>query len=554
MESFNINLIPGRNNPVCHVSQYDKGRTIRVNLFEGSSVYTLTGAETVTANVRKPDGNIVTSTLTNTSDSYVEIITTEQMTACAGSNICELAIENGADLIGTLNFVMEVERSPLEGGIASQSEIYNLETQINAMVLLAVADQYDSANVIFDNAPTAGHGVPYTVTSDGLKTAIDAKPDAPVDSASGVVASFRTAVTLPLIDAVCEIPYDANGYTEINVTHCGKNLFSYDLPIHEGYWTGSSYTGSDNTITLDNATGWDNVRIPVAEGSTITISGMQAQSGVYSAFLGSDDASDVITRFLNASTNGTKTVPAGAKFLSLCAYNMKLNAPNYPNAQVEVGSLETAFEAYNGQTDNVSWSGVAGTIYGGNVDLTTGVLTVTYNADGTQKVTPDTYSLTPVVINQLNGVNNIFGDVGGQTSVRYCTSIAQDIVDIAEANLSTVAKTGSYNDLTNKPTFQNFTSLVTFNETQGGGTVFNYKDGAIYLIYQGEAKTHAANDLLFTLPSGYRPSAAETIIPCIKNSNAYGNIKITGTDGKCVVNTISANSGGRIYFNAVIVL
>ena len=83
MESFNINLIPGRNNPVCHVSQYDKGRTIRVNLFEGSSVYTLTGAETVTANVRKPDGNIVTSTLTNTSDSYVEIITTEQMTACS---------------------------------------------------------------------------------------------------------------------------------------------------------------------------------------------------------------------------------------------------------------------------------------------------------------------------------------------------------------------------------------------------------------------------------------------------------------------------------------
>lgn len=226
MESFNINLIPGRNNPVCHVSQYDKGRTIRVNLFEGSSVYTLTGAETVTANVRKPDGNIVTSTLTNTSDSYVEIITTEQMTACAGSNICELAIENGADLIGTLNFVMEVERSPLEGGIASQSEIDNLETQINAMVVLAVADQYDSANVIFDNAPTAGHGIPYTVTSDGLKTALDAKPDAPVDSASGVVASFSTAVTLPLVDAVCEIPYDANGYTKINVTHCGKNLFS----------------------------------------------------------------------------------------------------------------------------------------------------------------------------------------------------------------------------------------------------------------------------------------------------------------------------------------
>lgn len=174
MEQFNLNLIPGGTRPVCHASQYDIGRTIRINLFEGTSVFTLTGAETISLSVRKPDGNVVTAAVTNTSGSYVEIETTEQMTACHGSNLCELKLEEGGDVIGTLNFILEVEQDPLEGGVQSASEIDNLETQVAGMVATEVANQYDSANVIFDNDPTAGHGIGYAVTSEGVKNAIDA--------------------------------------------------------------------------------------------------------------------------------------------------------------------------------------------------------------------------------------------------------------------------------------------------------------------------------------------------------------------------------------------
>lgn len=184
METFNLNIIPGKTCPVCHASQYDIGRIIRINLFENAAVYTLDGTETVSISVRKPDGNVVTESVTNTSDSYVEFVTTEQMTACHGSNLCELKLEKGADVIGTMNFILEVEQDPLEGGVQSASEIDNLQTQIAGMVATEVADQYDSANVIFDAAPTAGHGVPYTVTSEGIKNEIDtvnaaiaAKPD-----------------------------------------------------------------------------------------------------------------------------------------------------------------------------------------------------------------------------------------------------------------------------------------------------------------------------------------------------------------------------------------
>ena len=113
---------------------------------------------------------MVTESVTNTSSTYVVIETTEQMTACDGANLCELRIEDGGDRIGTLNFVMECEKSP-DTGITSQTEINNLETLVDGFTALAVADQYDSANVIFDAIPTAGHGNGYAPTSECITLA-----------------------------------------------------------------------------------------------------------------------------------------------------------------------------------------------------------------------------------------------------------------------------------------------------------------------------------------------------------------------------------------------
>ena len=135
MEQINLNLIPGRTMPVAHASQYDVGRTIRFNLFEGDTIYTLDGTETVNVNVRKVDGNIVTATLTATASmTYVEVVTTEQMTACAGSNLAEIQIIKSGTTIGSLNFILDVEADPIAGGVQSETEIYNLTEQISDIV------------------------------------------------------------------------------------------------------------------------------------------------------------------------------------------------------------------------------------------------------------------------------------------------------------------------------------------------------------------------------------------------------------------------------------
>ena len=169
MEILNLNLIPNGTNPVVHCSQYDEGRVFRFNLFNGSAVYVLDGTETIECDVKKPDGNIVTVAVPNTSDSYIDVTSTLQMCACSGNSLGTIKITKGGTELYTLNFLLSCERSPLENGIESDSAIHNLETQISN----AVADQYDSNNVIFDNDPTTGHGIGYTVTSEGIKTAID---------------------------------------------------------------------------------------------------------------------------------------------------------------------------------------------------------------------------------------------------------------------------------------------------------------------------------------------------------------------------------------------
>lgn len=100
---------------------------------------------------------------------------------------------------------------------------------------------------------------------------------------------------------------------------------------------------------------------------------------------------------------------------------------------------------------------------------------------------------------------------------------------------------------------ENFQSQVTFAEGESPAHAHFYKAGKIcYVYYQGTAKTHSANDALFTLPAGYRP-ATQTYAIFSKNANAYGTILIN-TDGSVKVAMISdATTPGRIYFNAVYV-
>lgn len=135
MERILLDLIPGRGLSTCHASQCDKGRIIRADLVEKTTPHVLDGTETIKINVHKPDNNVVITSLDVVADvSYVYIVTTEQMTAVAGKSLCELTITKGTGsdetVIGTSNFILDVEADPLFGGVESESVIENLSTLI----------------------------------------------------------------------------------------------------------------------------------------------------------------------------------------------------------------------------------------------------------------------------------------------------------------------------------------------------------------------------------------------------------------------------------------
>lgn len=133
METIKLDLIPGKKMPSLHASQYDDGRDYHIDLTENRVPYVLDGTETISLTVRKCDNTLVTMDIANTfaGKSYIEFRTTEQMNACAGFNYGEITIEKNGTQISSLNFYLQVEGAPDEGGITSQSEINNLNRQID---------------------------------------------------------------------------------------------------------------------------------------------------------------------------------------------------------------------------------------------------------------------------------------------------------------------------------------------------------------------------------------------------------------------------------------
>lgn len=176
METIKLDLIPGKKMPSLHASQYDDGREHGIDLFENEVVYKLDGTETLTINERKGDDCICSLDIENTfaETNHIVFASTEQMCAVWGNNICELVIAKGEKTIGTLNFILEIEQSPTEGGIESESEIKNLKRQIEEITEEVIGDDYYTAEETDEAIETATEGKADTTYVD---TELDKKAD-----------------------------------------------------------------------------------------------------------------------------------------------------------------------------------------------------------------------------------------------------------------------------------------------------------------------------------------------------------------------------------------
>ena len=247
-----------------------------------------------------------------------------------------------------------------------------------------------------------------------------------------------------------------SGRTGVTAWRTGKNLFEptawSDYMVH-----GVSFNGSDCTplVSFLNTLPAGDYTISFTFDVETTVSGatswgilLHRTSGyIDGRTSGQHNAGETLTftRTVNITSANKGTFDHAYMYSGV---GNKADVYMYA-FQLQVGSTATAYEPYVGATFPVTWQTEAGTVYGGTVDVVSGVLTVTdaeiasYNgetlpstwisdrdvyADGTtptigaqvvyELATPQTYQLTPTQIQLLKGSNTLWSD-GDSLTLTY---------------------------------------------------------------------------------------------------------------------------------------
>ena len=121
-----LNMQPGSVMETVRISQGEAlWRILRFRLYNGGSVFTIPAGTNAYLNGRKPDGTGFSYAMTVEQDPpRVSIPVKQQMSAVAGAVVCEVMVENNDEVIGSVNFRMMVEPSPLDTATMSDSDMH----------------------------------------------------------------------------------------------------------------------------------------------------------------------------------------------------------------------------------------------------------------------------------------------------------------------------------------------------------------------------------------------------------------------------------------------
>ena len=220
MENTLLNMIPSSYIPEVHLSQYDVGRTIPFKLMDGNSEYSVPSGANIKILATKPSG-LGFEVACTFSGNIVTLVNTETMSNEAGRFRAELRITSGNVILGTSNFIMNVERSPHpEGTIDGDAEallpeltllverIENSNARIESMTASATPLP-SGQNPTATYNPTTNSldlGIPVAdrqyITVDGVNYPITSITKTVVDEVSGLLVAYGTDSTVFIPDGV----------------------------------------------------------------------------------------------------------------------------------------------------------------------------------------------------------------------------------------------------------------------------------------------------------------------------------------------------------------
>lgn len=169
-QTFNLDLIPQGVPPIIHVSQYDKGQTWEIHLYENGIVFPVPANTSAAIQGTKPDNTgFQFPAVISAGDNVVTFTLEQQMTVFSGDIDCELVLVNGDDQVATINFILSVEPTTLDDDtVISETQLPLIE---QAAELGAVINNY--ATQIHADAETASTAAT-AATSAAESTAADA--------------------------------------------------------------------------------------------------------------------------------------------------------------------------------------------------------------------------------------------------------------------------------------------------------------------------------------------------------------------------------------------
>lgn len=194
-QTVKLDMTPGCLQSAVSVSQYDDGlRSIDFELYKDGAAYNIPSGATVTINGHKPDGNVYSVPCTY-SGNKVTVTFTKQMTAVDGFNTAEISIISGSTRLGSANFKVIVEKSPMsDNAVVSDSQIPLIEEagQHAAEALISRNAAAEYAKQASDNAATAS-AASTSASSNAAKAASSATVAAA--SASAAADSAKNAMS-----------------------------------------------------------------------------------------------------------------------------------------------------------------------------------------------------------------------------------------------------------------------------------------------------------------------------------------------------------------------
>lgn len=427
-QRIELNMIPDTKVlPVVHASQFDSNRSISFQMFTGEDEWTIPEGLTIELHCRKVDDNIVTLAPLSVDGSVITFITTEQLTACSGQNKCELSFIDADDLvIGSLNFILDVEPDPLKGGLTSASSIYDLTQQIEDITQEVIGDDYyNKTEVDTLLAAKANSADLAAVATSGDYDDLINKPTIP----AAQVQSDYTQADTTAVDYIKNKP-DINAMIAaallavMPVETALGNPCTFDTDI------ATELQGLTADIVSSGGGGTPSTPVPIVghsalnldvNGDTFTVQfGQTVYGGVYDANRGKVR----ITKGAIDLTNLEHGTLGGYDLFFTLLDNVKVPASNSDIAEV-ISEAYTPIR-YNGITANVDTIAINTSGY---LWVNTGSTTPPVGKAIFTLATPIEIDVSELSIDAVVGTNTITSDVGGDVTASYKVSFQKYVDD-----------------------------------------------------------------------------------------------------------------------------